>query len=412
MWRANAGLWRRWLSLLLLLPGLGGLGLLLAAVAPAGAQTTTVPLSSSVDYTFGQAMHFRLRGESDTPVEGATLTWSLQGDGQRHEVPLALLPGRVVSVTYTLHLTDSPLPPFSTVYYQWRLATPAGAVALPLESVAYVDNRVRWQQVTRQGITVHWAEGGPALAETALNVALAAQDRLAQLLPRPDPQPLPIYIYPTTADLRAALRLSGRDRLAGQGGLPALGVVLVAAANPRTAELDLGRDMPREMAYLSLYALAGEQYGMLPAWLREGLAGYAEAVPDPGRAARLAAAQAAGTTLPLAELCASFPAGAEALALADAQSEALVRYILASYGDAALRQLLQSYVAGAGCDAGVAQTLGLSLVDLEAEWLAAARPGETLPANQWQSSALWLILLLAGFGLMALLWLPLRPVAK
>ena len=129
MWRANAGLWRRWLSLLLLLPGLGGLGLLLAAVAPAGAQTTTVPLSSSVDYTFGQAMHFRLRGESDTPVEGATLTWSLQGDGQRHEVPLALLPGRVVSVTYTLHLTDSPLPPFSTVYYQWRLATPAGPAA-------------------------------------------------------------------------------------------------------------------------------------------------------------------------------------------------------------------------------------------------------------------------------------------
>lgn len=407
MWRANAGLWRRWLPVLLLLLCLGGLWL-----APAGAQTTTVPLSSSVDYTFGQAMRFSLRGESELPVDGATLTWSLVGEPQSHEVPLALLPGRAVSVTYTLRLTEAPLPPFSTVRYQWTLATPAGAVALPAESVAYVDNRLSWQQVTREEVTVYWAEGGPALAETALNVALAAQDRLAQLLPRPEPQPLPIYIYPTTADLRAALRLSGRDRLAGQGGLPALGVVLVAAANPRTAELDLGRDIPREMTYLSLYALAGEQYGTLPAWLREGLAGYFEAVPDPGRAARLATAQAAGATLPLAELCASFPAGAEALALADAQSEALVRHIQASYGDAALRQLLQSYAAGAGCDAGVAQTLGLSLAELEAEWLA-ARPGqEPLPANQWQSTALWLILLLAGFGLMALLWLPLRPAER
>ena len=99
-------------------------------------------------------------------------------------------------------------------------------------------------------------------------------------------------------------------------------------------------------------------------------------------------------------LCTNFLPEAEESELALAQSVSLLGYIQARFGDQALRQLGANYLSGAGCEAGLSQTLDMSLAELNADWLAAQAPQ---PA--WRTflshNGLWPLLLLASFGLLA-----------
>jgi hypothetical protein len=208
------------------------------------------------------------------------------------------------------------------------------------------------------------------------------------------------------ADLRSALRLTGRDWL-GAEAMPQLGVLLVTAVNPRTAAFDLAQTIPHELTHLLLYRMLGAQYENLPRWFDEGLATSFETTADAGKRALLSEAIAGNRVIALDALCKSFPAGESEARLAYAQSAAIVGYIRQEYGSGALRTLLQAYGDGASCSGGVQQSLGISLNELEANWLEQEAP--VSPFERFlRLNGLWMVLLGGGFLVMFLLLLPIR----
>ena len=349
---------------------------------------------SQADYTFGQALTFELAGKDTDDLAQATLFFKAANLPSTFTVELE----PADELSHTVDLTQLRLAPFSAIDYWWRLTTKDGAIIdVPAQTLIYADNQFAWQEMAQDDVIVHWTGDDPALGQVALDVVAEALPNLQAIIPVAESQPLRIYIYPTSADLRAALRLTGQDWI-GAHAHPELGVILVTAVNSRTAAADLRRSIPHELVHFLLYQAAGASYEQMPLWFNEGLATYLETTPNPNYALLLETAVAEQNTIPLEQLCYSFPTDANTVLLAYAQSGSVITYIQDRYGNQAVTDLITAHADGADCETAVARTLNLSLNELQQDWLASIHP-----PSFWQQYGLWLLLLAGGFAITALL---------
>lgn len=209
--------------------------------------------------------------------------------------------------------------------------------------------------------------------------------------------PFDVYIYPSTSDLGAALRLAGREYSPG-ATYPDLGVVLVTVVNQETAELELRQGMSRGLVDLLLYQGLNQYAYNLPPWVSRGIAGVVRGRRDAALDDALRSAVDNGTTIAVSELCASTSVESD---LAIAESESLIAYIEEHYGEGAVRELVMAFAAGEDCTTAMRRAFQLTPEQLETGWLRAA--GEDQGGRTVAEIAVWLILILAGFGLAGLL---------
>jgi hypothetical protein len=383
----------------LLLAGLGGVGPVAGAQAP-------FDVHSEASYTFGQTMTFTLRAKAPEDVTAVTLFFTAPQLDSTYVVEIDLAPTRAVNVRHEVPLSQVQFSPFTTVTYWWRLTVGDEAFDVAPATLDYRDDRFEWQSLSGPQATVHWTGDQVELGQIALDVVARAWPRLAAVIPVAPGDPLEIYIYPGSAELRSAMLLSGRDWVGGSAA-PELGVALVTAVNPRTAALDLGRSIPHELTHLLLYQATGLGYENVPRWFEEGLATLMQATQPPDQEQVVREAIASGEALPLAELCHTFPVGESHSGMAYAQSASVMGYMQREYGNHALTAMIRAYSDGADCDSGVRRVLDLSLAELEADWRDASRPLSPLE-TVWQRAGLWIALLGGGFVLMTLLLLPVR----
>ncbi len=384
--------------------GIALLGLLWPSLA--AAQSDASAWSVQASYEFGQTMLFQLTAENPDPIEQVTLFVSTPEFPSAYSVTKNVAPARQIAVSQEMDLAQVRLAPFTTVTYWWVLETAVGDIILPEKTIIYEDDQFEWRQLENDEIVVHWTGDDSALGQLALDTIDASLDRLSGWFPPDDNPPddkliLNLYLYPSSADLRAALRLTGRDWV-GAHAHPDLGVILVTAVNVRTAATDLQQSIPHELVHFLLYQAAGSNYDNVPLWFNEGLASFVETVPNPSYEALMATAVANQTTIPFADLCQTFPSVAERALLAYAQSESLISYIQSRYGERALANMITVYADGADCVSGVSRVLSHSLDDLNRDWLHQQQPRSPL-AQFWLDNSLWLLLLLGGFGVIGLL---------
>jgi hypothetical protein len=361
-------------------------------------------LQSEADFTYGQAMVFRLTVAQMGQVETATLYFRPQLSTDSYAVDVPVTPGMNVQAEYTLDLTQIRIPPFSAVVYWWELTLADGReLQVPEQRLHYTDDQFAWQEEEKGRITVYWAGAEPALGNIAHNAIDRTLLRLGSILPVQQVSPFDVYVYPSTADLAAALRLAGREWREG-ASYPELGVLLVTAVNANTAEADLGRMIPRELTYLLLYQYAGAGYEQVPVWLREGIVTYVAGEPTPSQQAALEASLATNGIMPIHELC-QFQEF-NLMPVITAQSESLVRYIGGAYGESVLRRLVGEMAVGGECTAVLETVLGIPVETLQENWLASLQP-TTAATSFLSQNILWLVIIAAGFGAMALIvWRP------
>lgn len=354
-------------------------------------------VQSEAAYAYGQMIQFRLTAVTP-PISQVTLHLQTSTFPAEYIVQprFTQLDGRL-QVQHDVDLSQVHLPPFTAVTYWWTLQTAAGdQIEIPAQRFVYEDDRFVWQGVAGDGITIFWVGGDETLGAAAHEIVRRTRAELRPVLDLPLDEPVTVYIYPSSASLRAGLRLAGLD---WQDGLadPRLDVVLVTAVNERTAVSDLSQALPPAVTRLLLYRAVGDDLANLPPWLVWGLAGT-----DGDMAPALGTAVRYQTTIPLAELCQPFPEDQKELAAA--QSVSFVAYLREAFGAARLGNLTAVLANGVRCDTAVQQVYGRSLADLNESWLQAVRP-PTAVRQFFNQNALWLILLLVSFGwLLFLLW--------
>jgi hypothetical protein len=390
---------------LLSLCGLLLAGLIATQVVTAQSETE---LRSTADYTYGQVMRFRLRAGNLGDVRRATLYFRPHTATDAYAVEVPFEPAAELDLNYALDLTQTRLPPFSSVAYWWELERADGAtLRVPERTLSYVDDQFSWQWISKADpegggvVTVQWTGEDPDRGEQAFDTVLAALDRLAPYVPLDEVRPFNVFVYPSSADVGSAMRLAGQEWQPGQT-YPELGVLLVTVVNPATAEAELASGIGRELTDLLLYQALGEAYGNVPRWLRVGLADVAAGGPDARSAALLADAVADGSAPTLGALCAEYPTGDPQAAVAGAQSGAFVRTISDVYGPGSVVELITAFAGGATCDEALATVLNATPAQVTDAWRAAYQAPD--PERERVSQAIiWVVLVLAGFGLAALL---------
>jgi hypothetical protein len=366
------------------------------------AQPDMLSLTSISTYTFGQAIRFRLLGETAVSIQSVTLKY------QSSEMSAPIVVEKTVSSTTALDLehvhklAEIPLLPFTTVHYWWELLLESGERAtVPENSFVYEDSQFIWQSLVKGDIAVHWTDSDLLLGELALEIVTESQAQLQSIFPGTIQQPIRLYIYPSSADLRTMLRLANYP-INGTHADPGLGVLLVTAVNNRTAATDLRKSIPHELVHHRLNQLAGEKYATLPTWFNEGLATLVEQGQNPNETTVLKTAVENQSTFSLNQLCNAFPIAGRENMLAVAQSVSLLHHLQSQYGQQALRQLTAEYVAGVGCETAVVQTSGQPIAHFEQDWLITQQ--NQSPATQfWIENGLWFILILFGLLFMGLL---------
>lgn len=382
---------------------------LLAPPSIATGQEPPLTFESSAEYSYGQAMRFSLEARSAKPIRKATLLIRTPDIGNTLTAEFDLSPEEDISVSYLLDLTQFRLAPFTTVTYWWSLEDVEGDKHdLEPQMLDYIDDQFTWQSLVHDGIRIYWTGEEPAVGQAAVEAVQSALPKIEAAIPITRPDPLSIYVYPSEADLRAGLRLTGRDWV-GAHARPELGVILVAANGTPTVASVLEQSVPHELAHLYLYKATGAGYDLLPLWLDEGLASLVETSNNPSYAVRLEEAVSRGETLDFGDLCYTLPAEEDAALLAYAQSTSFVSYLQNEYGDLALQNLIAEIATGADCQSAPLRALGKSLAELSDEWLEQETPRSTV-SRAWQNGRAWLLVIVVGFLLALLLVRP--PGAK
>lgn len=348
-----------------------GLLIILLAIPQMVQAQETAPLQfgeALADYAFGELIHFEIVLETENPVSEVWITIQSDADpGNTITDQASLSPGLI---SYDLDLTTQPLRPFVQVTYWFQVILVDGQTLIsPKNQFEYLDNRFDWQSLEDDLFKAHWYVGDLAFGQSLINNAQRGLDRLQQFLPVPDPESVEIYAYDNAQDLQTTLLLSGQSSamIAGHAD-PKLGLIFVSLPDIPEQPLEVRRQLPHELAHISIYQWLGPSYWNLPQWLREGLPSMAELYANPDYPLLLQNAYNQQTLLPIRSLCDSFPRDASNFLLAYAQATSFSFHLHTTFGNEGLSKLAQSYASGLGCEAGFEQALGIPLTQAERDW--------------------------------------------
>ncbi|MDX1414865.1 MAG: peptidase MA family metallohydrolase, partial [Candidatus Promineifilaceae bacterium] len=334
-----------------------------------------IAIDTAADYTFGQELRFQINIVNGAEVEKITLSMRPESSNNLYVIDVPFEPGNLISTTYTIAVDEVSLLPYSQLKYSLEILTATELYQTAEDTIVYEDDRFDWQQMSRDGLTAHWTGSGPFLGQDVVLVGSEALASLSEVLPLEHISPIHIYVYSSSADLRAGLRLAGLSEASSQ---PELGVILVTAVNPQSAAADLGQSLPYEMARLLLYRVSGTQYENIPWWLTEGLATLVQAQPHPRYSQLIDDAIRTADTIPVQQLCQRTERAGDRELLASAQSHALVNYLLERYGREKFIDLVTAYIQGDDCEMGLGRVLDKSIEELEEDWLNAQQPSSAV----------------------------------
>jgi hypothetical protein len=344
----------------------------------------------SPEIEFGRSIQFTLQLEQPATVQAAYILFKSNGQ-ETQIIPFALPLMETNQVM--VDLASKPLRPFSTVEYWYRLELQNGtSVTGEKATFFYEDNRNAWQRLSAPQLNIAWQQGDFIFGQQALDVAVQSLQSTLTILDSPLQEPVSIYIYPSARELQSVLNLSPSSWVAGHAS-PDLGVILVSIPPGPDQRAEMERQIPHELMHILQYQLAGEAYTHLPVWFTEGLASMAELYPNPEYQLVLKKAAENDNLLPIINLCSAFPAELSGAILSYAQSESFVRYLYQNYGASSLRELINAYKDGLGCEEGVRKVYDQSIAQLETRWRQETL-GMDLASLAWNNVQPYLLILI------------------
>lgn len=337
------------------------------------AQSEPVIIKDEAIVDFPETVTFRLELDVEEPIVEATLIYHLGREGclaAGTQVPVEVK-GSNLEWTWVMSRSGNP-PPGAKMSWHWEVTDASGnTITTPGKELTFADDRFEWRTIEGKDdrhsapIRLHWYEGeevGPILLEAAV----AGLERLQQDTGIELQGEVEFFIYADSADMREAL-LYVQD-WAGGIAFTDYNTILIGVP-PHLAETWGSSTVRHELAHLvinqfSLSCLGGS----LPNWLSEGLAVYAEGEPDGQTLKDIEEGVEEDSFQPVRSLNGSFPAQGEAASAAYSQSYSLVDYLLDSYGQEKMQELLLTLAGAAGYDAALEQVYGFNADGLETAW--------------------------------------------
>ena len=321
---------------------------------------------------FPDAVTFHLDVAPDFPLASAQLTYDvnkvtcLEAQATVPVVPVDTgMAGNSLEWTWVLSRSGNP-PPGATMWWQWTLTdTNGNQFTTPRQTLTFRDERFNWQMVSEEGIQVNWYsndETGPLL----LAAAVSGLDRLQTEIGIELQNSVQFYIYDDYDDMRQAV-LFVQD-WAGAVAFDEYNIILMGVP-PNIADTWGAKTVSHELAHLVIGQFGRSCVGgRRPNWLEEGLAVYAEGEPQPEVVEAIENGLRNNSFEPLRSLTGPFPAHSADAGIAYSQSYSVVDFMLNTYGQEKMQQLILLLAEGEGYDEALTAVYGFNMDGLELAW--------------------------------------------
>jgi len=338
------------------------------AVEPVVAEQLTI-LDSSAEVEFPFKLHFNLSAESDVNITDIRLHYTVERESYAQvssEVYIEFVPDTTVGVQWAWDMRRTGgLPPGSRVEYWWTVEDVNGGKDETTPTrVFFDDNRYSWQSLTEGKVTIYWYEGGQSFAEELMSAAQQALARLAGETGAYLKKPVKIYVYADAQDLQGAMIFP--QEWTGGVAFTRYGIIAIGI-DPQN--LFWGeRSIAHELTHLVVHQMTFNPYTELPTWLEEGLAMYTEGPLSVGFVAYLNRAIEENSLISVRSLSSPFSAYAEETFLSYAQSYSLVEFLINSYGQGKMLELLTTFSEGSSYDGALERVYGFDMDGLDTLW--------------------------------------------
>jgi hypothetical protein len=247
-------------------------------------------------------------------------------------------------------LTRGQIPPASRIVWWWTL-TAADGTQFQTEraDTTYLDERFDWHTRDFPAVEVLYY-GSDDVATQVAESAQTGLDRVFKLLGGSSDEKIRIVVYRTRDDMLPALLDRGEAyeaRLTTLGARVARNIVIVLA--DQGPERGLSNVLAHELAHIALHLRFQEDYVDAPLWLDEGLAMYNEGPLSADDQRLLQDTLRNDRALSLRSLT-SFPGQTDLVPVAYAESRDVVAFLLDTYGQDRLRQLVEGIGQGQWTD--------------------------------------------------------------
>lgn len=347
------------------------IALLLALPGVTLAQDEIAVISSSTSMVFPYSITFNLEAESDVKITDIDLKYRIK---RLSLVPVScridvdFTPGEKVAASWTWNLLETGgLPPGTEVDYWWLIEDASGhRIETSPASLKFDDLRYHWNSLTSDHIALYWYQGDQPFAQELMDAALGALQRLASDTGVSLEQVVNIYIYASQQDLLGALVFPYE----WTGGI-AFSDYSTIAISISPYDLAWGKGgMAHELAHLVVHQAVFGPFGLVPVWLNEGLAVYAEGELSSDLQSSLEKAISKDELISVRSLASSFPTDPDEARLSYAESYSLVVFLLDNYGQDKMLEILDVFREGSGYDDALLQVYGFDMDGLNELWRA------------------------------------------
>jgi hypothetical protein len=375
------------------------------SLVAAEAGITVIASHVEVDFP-GQAV-FTVEAESNVDIVDVRLYYQVDKMNYAEVISEGwadFAPSNRVEADWVWDMTNASLPPGAEVTYWWVIEdADENRIETSPEIVHFDDGRYTWQSLTSaipQGgeMIIFWYEGSNSFAQELMDTCEGGLARLTQDIGAYPDRPIKIYIYASTGDLQGAMIFPQE----WSGGAAFMDFGIIAIGIP-PSELDWGKGaLVHELTHLIVRQATFSPYGQLPVWLDEGLAMYNEGELDPLFQSYLEDAIVKNELISVRSLCSPFSAYSDKARLSYAQSYSLVEYLLDSYGQDKMLDLLTVVKRGSTYDEALAEVYGFDINGLDAGWRATLTTPVVADQRAGSHPALIAVLVALATGL--ILW--------
>lgn len=379
--------------------------LLLALTVPMASSTWAGPqaspstriISITHDVHFPDEIVLRLEAESEAPVREITLFYTL---GRKRATVYGyptFRPGTRVAAEFRIKTGGASYIPSGTdIEYYYLLRDEAGQVLeTPRTTLEYKDPQYEWQRLELGHLVFLWHDRPESEVMAAAAEVAPQVEAVARTLGLEAVQPVKAVILNSGLEAQRSFPLisdtTRREHVFGGFAYGEYGLFLLVG---------LDRDgLVHEATHLLLDQALDSPLAMVPAWLNEGLAMYFEPGPH-GRDVTVEQAARDNRLLHLRAMKA-VPGRPQDVRLFYAQARSIVAYMMTTYGEGRMRDLLRLLNEGKAIEEAVPGAYGKTLEGLEREWKASvtgAVPSSATPGPGALSTAA----IVAGAAVVAL----------
>ncbi len=329
-------------------------------------------LGTEVQIDFPYEIIFSLQAKSDVTIDVVELEYGLEKSACTTDlnrvVPDDFEPDVDVNITWTWNMRRTgSLPPGTHIWWRWHIIDGRGReVRTETRWVTWIDRIYDWNTISTDDLVLHWYEGDESFAQMLLDAAKASQNRLRADIGTQLGDQIHVYIYANTDDMREAILFE--PGWTGALAFPSSNIIILGV-NERNLEWGLDT-IAHELAHVIVGNIISNCYSVLPSWLDEGLAVYAEGELDPRYKGILETAISEGELFSIRSLNDSFTEDADRAYLSYAESFSVVSYLIETYGQESMLDLLEVFQSGYRSDSALFQVFGFDADGLEAEWRA------------------------------------------